>query len=136
MITWLILAPLMISLAHDPDSLKSHAPTLGGVLILIIHTQAITTLPVDISAFEISCSQKYADRYFVKEWIGDGTCNPFLNNQDCGYDGGDCCLEIIDDTLCHDNSSGCVCHQNTLMQPTFRDTFTTKCTLWPFMRRK
>ena len=28
------------------------------------------------------------------EWsglIGDGNCDPILNNEDCGYDGGDCC---------------------------------------------
>ena len=30
----------------------------------------------------------------MQEWIGDGTCNPYLNNAKCEYDGGDCCRDI------------------------------------------
>ena len=25
--------------------------------------------------------------------VGNGRCNDFANNKECGYDGGDCCLD-------------------------------------------
>ena len=69
------------------------------------------------------------------EWIGDGTCNPYLNNRKCGYDGGDCCLEIIDATLCHKHSDGCICHERNWFQPTFEDFFNTTCPIWPYLKQ-
>ena len=35
------------------------------------------------------------------EKIGDGICNDENNNHICNYDGGDCCKEDIDTSMCH-----------------------------------
>jgi hypothetical protein len=40
-------------------------------------------------------------------WVGDGTCDDTLNNEDCSYDGGDCCLSNIGDQFCID----CICFE-------------------------
>ncbi|PIE66086.1 MAG: hypothetical protein CSA24_00970, partial [Deltaproteobacteria bacterium] len=55
------------------------------------------------------------------DWVGDGTCDPFLDCQETGWDGGDCepdCLELVDcvgncvspdlvgDGTCQDGSDG------------------------------
>ena len=40
------------------------------------------------------------------ELIGDLNCNDELNNEDCLFDGHDCCLGIINDQFC----SNCTCH--------------------------
>ena len=28
-------------------------------------------------------------------WIGDGYCDDVLNNEECNFDGGDCCLNVV-----------------------------------------
>ncbi len=33
-------------------------------------------------------------------YVGDGYCDDELNNSDCGYDGGDCCLVEINTDYC------------------------------------
>ena len=34
--------------------------------------------------------------------IGNGQCNDEVNNEECNYDGGDCCLyEVIEDYCIH-----------------------------------
>ena len=38
--------------------------------------------------------------------VGDGFCNDKTNNQDCNYDGGDCCVVNANTNTC----SECVCH--------------------------
>ena len=38
-------------------------------------------------------------------WIGDGICDDLTNNMECNYDGGDCCLDPINDLYC----SECQC---------------------------
>ena len=32
--------------------------------------------------------------------IGDGICHDYLNHANCHYDGGDCCLEHVDNSVC------------------------------------
>ena len=44
------------------------------------------------------------------ELIGDLICNDELNNEDCLFDGHDCCLGIINDQFCLD----CICHLDEL----------------------
>lgn len=39
-------------------------------------------------------------------WWGDGFCDQLLNNQDCDYDGGDCCIDTINFQFC----LVCICH--------------------------
>ena len=40
--------------------------------------------------------------------LGNGICDDDVNNADCGYDLGDCCLEPIEDDVCTD----CICHED------------------------
>ena len=40
--------------------------------------------------------------------IGDRLCQGFNNNEECDFDGMDCCHPVIDDSLCHDVM--CRCH--------------------------
>ena len=41
--------------------------------------------------------------------IGDGICNDEVNNEDCNYDGGDCCGACVN----RQNCSECICLGNT-----------------------
>ncbi|CAM9414177.1 unnamed protein product, partial [Ascophyllum nodosum] len=56
-----------------------------------------------------------------KNWIGDSMCDYFNNNEDCAYDGGDCCpcinyatwsdaTYVVErwDMFCRDPRSGCL----------------------------
>ena len=40
-------------------------------------------------------------------WVGDGYCDDETNIVDCGYDGGDCCLDSIMTDYCTE----CQCHE-------------------------
>ena len=33
-------------------------------------------------------------------WIGDGFCDDINNNEDCNYDGGDCCGKFVQKHFC------------------------------------
>ena len=47
--------------------------------------------------------------------IYDGYCNDETNMlAECDYDGGDCCLDEIDDLKCDE----CICHQDGSRHPT------------------
>ena len=46
--------------------------------------------------------------------IGDGYCDDSNNNEDCLYDGGDCCNKESVFLYCHE----CLCHPNTTIQTT------------------
>ena len=70
----------------------------------------------------------------MQEWIGDRTCNPYLNNAKCEYDGGDCCQLYIDDTLCHPGP-GCNCHLTSMRMPSWEEVYNTTCSAWPFMKK-
>ncbi len=41
-------------------------------------------------------------------WIGDGLCDPGANKLECDYDGGDCCLQPSNCSVCYDS---CLCHE-------------------------
>ena len=38
-------------------------------------------------------------------WIGDGYCDNINNNLDCTYDGGDYCLDYVNEDYCEE----CLC---------------------------
>ena len=40
-------------------------------------------------------------------WVGDGYCDDQTNNENCDYDGGDCCLSFVQEDYC----SFCECHE-------------------------
>ncbi len=59
----------------------------------------------------------------LKDILGNGICERETNNKDCGYDGGDCCLEKIKDfdeqeqrRTCSDDE--CKCHLDDLIHVT------------------
>ena len=51
---------------------------------------------------------------------GDGFCDDAVNDGECGFDGGDCCLPDIIDDYC----SYCICYAN--------QTLSMFCTVWKF----
>ena len=53
-------------------------------------------------------------------WKGDGVCDDDLNNQACGFDGGDCCLENVNLSFCTD----CLCLENEQTTPATTSTTT------------
>ena len=46
-------------------------------------------------------------------WVNDGFCDEECNNPDFNYDGGDCCLDIVDNAKCID----CYCYQDCSIHP-------------------
>ena len=56
---------------------------------------------------------------FKEAWIGDGYCDDGANNADCGYDGGDCCGDVVYTEFCDE----CICHP-TNAKPTDPTTTT------------
>ena len=60
-------------------------------------------------------------------WVADGFCDDVTNTEECGFDGGDCCLEEIntvsnnaslatcEECICHEecNNDGGYCHETS-----------------------
>ena len=46
---------------------------------------------------------------FSPNWVGDGYCDDETNNEDCEYDGGDCCGNCVNAKFCIE----CVCSDET-----------------------
>ena len=44
----------------------------------------------------------------ISVWIGDGQCDDNMNQRNCDYDGGDCCLP--NNQLNTDFCGDCFCH--------------------------
>jgi hypothetical protein len=41
------------------------------------------------------------------KYVGDGQCDDVTNNEKCNFDGGDCCLNLINDDFCTE----CLCNR-------------------------
>ena len=56
-----------------------------------------------------TCLEKNAKSVIkcVKDWIGDGVCDDMNNNQNCTFDGGDCCGPNINHEYCKE----CLCKE-------------------------
>ncbi|CAM9719167.1 unnamed protein product [Pylaiella littoralis] len=67
--------------------------TCGAGGFKCIDPKATTVCPE--SSFDFSYffndDDAYPDCTGITSWIGDGYCDDVLNNEDCGYDDGDCC---------------------------------------------
>ena len=74
-----------------------------------------------LSASDGAAAKKYENcTKGNKDWIGDFLCDSINNNEECAYDGGDCCpctnsvtwsddyADEIFDIFCRDPSSGCL----------------------------
>ena len=66
------------------------------------------------------------------DWVGDGYCDDQTNINECNYDGGDCCLNVVNMDFC----SLCLCYENAtsidLPEPGGLGN-ARKCPLrWPF----
>ena len=57
-------------------------------IILFISLAYSQDYPKSTSEMEYD---KYSNRDCYDNWIGDGYCDSSNNNEDCLYDGGDCC---------------------------------------------
>ena len=54
--------------------------------------------------------------------LGTYICNPNLNIKKCNWDGGDCCLNIINDILCPPlPSKACDCHEDKTRHVSYRN---------------
>ena len=60
----------------------------------------------------------------IPQLKGDSQCHGFNNNEECEYDGMDCCRPIITDRFCLENT--CHCHIDGLYHPTFEGGTTEK----------
>ena len=47
----------------------------------------------------------------LKDWIGNGFCDDFLNKAECNFDGGECCGPDVKTDFCEN----CECHLGKLM---------------------
>ena len=56
--------------------------------------------------FCTDATDTYTKSCYNNEWIGDGYCDDETNNENCHYDGGDCCGSDIDKDYCEI----CACH--------------------------
>ena len=65
---------------------------------------------------------KQGKTIFLNEHHGSHICNPDFNNEDCRFDGGDCCLPIIDDKYCPPRpSTACDCHEDNSRHTSFTE---------------
>ena len=55
-------------------------------------------------------------------YVANGFCNDETNNEDCAWDGGDCCLNEISDNYCEN----CTCLDPNSRQPRNDDTIGKK----------
>ena len=55
---------------------------------------------------DLNCSNQH--------WVGDGYCDDVTNNNECNYDGGDCCLDTVNTQYCTE----CICHDENVTGPT------------------
>ena len=55
-------------------------------------------------------------------YVANGFCNDETNNEDCAWDGGDCCLNEISDKYCEN----CTCLDPNSRQPRNDDTIGKK----------
>ena len=51
---------------------------------------------------ECICKKSGAEVEITNPLVGDGFCHDLTNNQDCNFDGGDCCGPCINDKYCQD----------------------------------
>ena len=81
----------------------------------------ILPIPYKIGTTAVFCTAN-------QNFIGDGYCDDQTNNEECGYDGGDCCmadgainLEYCNDCLCLEgggsNNTATTIYSNSTNQP-------------------
>ena len=56
--------------------------------------------------FYADATHSFTESCYNNDWIGDGFCDDPNNNENCDYDGGDCCGNEVDKTHC----LTCACH--------------------------
>ena len=61
----------------------------------------------DCSDYNYECTFPFTLYFGV---IDDGICDDYLNKKQCYFDGGDCCLDDKDESICND----CTCIQSNL----------------------
>ena len=90
-------------------------PEKGAMIRILGHIFLLFVLSVsDATAKYDNCTKGNKDK------IGDYICHNEYNNEECGYDGGDCCrctqfvswsddfIQGVNDMFCRDPSSGCL----------------------------
>ena len=65
----------------------------------------------------------YCDK---SHWIGDGYCDDVNNNEECQWDGGDCCGDNVNTQYCDFTTYMCAC-----LDPGAGDSGTTTITTGP-----
>ena len=59
--------------------------------------------------------------YHKEVYVYDGFCTPFMNNEQCAFDGGDCCLPYVDTHQRCGLGEDCTCHWTRRRHPTYKD---------------
>ena len=76
---------------------------------------------VDSQFSAIGCGKKKV--WFMEEHHGSHICTPSFNKENCNFDGGDCCLPIIDDKYCPPRpSKECNCHEDDTRHISFTES--------------
>ena len=64
----------------------------------------MTTYDKYSTCLECECIAGFSTDDLTNPLIGDGVCNDQINNLECDFDGGDCCLSCIDTFQCSPNN--------------------------------
>ena len=76
---------------------------------------------VDSQFSDVGCGKKKV--WFMEEHHGSHICTPSFNKENCNFDGGDCCLPIIDDKYCPPRpSKECNCHEDDTRHISFTES--------------
>ena len=107
----LVISSVIATILVKKEEAKNTTPTT--ITTTTVSTTNITMTPYDFTstANPFTCD---------KDWLGDGICDDETNISECDYDSGDCCLNEITTTNCHE----CICHENgKIQQPTTTTEF-------------
>ena len=102
---------------------KDNPSRLLLIFFLIIQVRPISDSPyIHSKLFHKLTGCKQSETIFLNEHHGSHICNPDFNNEDCRFDGGDCCLPIIDDKYCPPRpSTACNCHEDNSRHTSFTE---------------
>ena len=94
------------------EKVKKYIPYGLGIvtilLVIVILTVGSQKLSKKQSVTMSTLASTTTHQCSKSDWIGDGYCDDDTNNEECDYDGDDCCGESIFADYC----SQCTCHRN------------------------
>lgn len=86
-----------------------HTSTPNDMLARLQDLENTTSAPSVDQNTTLSCPNT--------EWSGDQVCDDLTNTLECDFDGGDCCLDSIDDSQCNE----CICYNDGTRHPSINN---------------